>query len=293
MQESHGIQGSTAASGDGLLRLGGIDYLNALPLLWGLGEAEDGMSMGYHVPSRLAEMLEVAELDVALIPVVASIASPDYRVVPGIGISSYGGVRSIRLYYRESLSSVKRVGLDTCSMTSALLTRLLFREVWGAEPEFIPCDPASMKDYLAGGVDELSGLDAVLLIGDAALAGGRYADWLDTDLGTEWTRWTGLPFVYAFWACRQEAVAAASVQGFLIERLARAKEAGLLRIDEIVAGADLPADFDVAAGIHYLGSLIDYDLGEDKLEAMKLFFDRLYGAGLLDSPAGELSFVGG
>ena len=62
---------------------------------------------------------------------------------------------------------------------------------------------------------------------------------------------------------------------------------------EIVAGADLPADFDVAAGIHYLGSLIDYDLGEDKLEAMKLFFDRLYGAGLLDSPAGELSFLGG
>ena len=293
MQESHGIQGSTAASGDGLLRLGGIDYLNALPLLWGLGGTNDGMTMGYHVPSRLAEMLERAELDVALIPVVASIASPDYCVVPGIGISSYGGVRSIRLYYRESLSSVKRVGLDTCSMTSALLTRLLFREVWGAEPDFVPCDPDSMRSYLEGGADELSDLDAVLLIGDAALAGGCYADWLDTDLGTEWTRWTGLPFVYAFWACRKEAVEDAATGRFLIERLARAKEQGLLRIDEIVAGANLPEGFDTASGLHYLGHLIDYDLGEDKLEAMRLFFDRLHSAGLLDSPAGELNFLAG
>ena len=71
------------------------------------------------------------------------------------------------------------------------------------------------------------------------------------------------------------------------DSLAAAVRAALARLP------DLPADFEVAAGIHYLGSLIDYDLGEDKLEAMKLFFDRLHGAGLLDSPAGELSFLGG
>jgi len=291
MQKSHGIQGSTAASGDGLLRLGGIDYLNALPLLWGLGAPGDGLSMGYHVPSRLAEMLDRSELDVALIPVVASLAQPGYRVVPGIGISSYGGVRSIRLYHRENLGSVKRVGLDTCSMTSALLTRLLFREVWGAEPEFVSCDPASMRDYLDGRRGELSDLDAVLLIGDAALTGEGYSGWLGRDLGTEWTRWTGLPFVYAFWACRPEAVKESDARRFLIDRLERAKEEGLLRIDEIVAAAKLPTGFDVAAGIHYLGHLIDYDLGEDKLEAMRLFFSRLHTAGLLDSPVGDLSFL--
>ena len=291
MQESYGIQGSAASSSDGLLRLGGIDYLNALPLLWGLDEKTDGLSLGYHVPSRLAEMLECSDLDVALIPVVACAARTGYLVVPGIGISSYGGVRSIILYHREGLGEVRRVGLDTCSMTSSLLTRLLFREVWGAEPEFVPCDPVTMRNYLAGRRGNAPGLDAVLLIGDAALAGGSCPGWLEKDLGTEWTRWTGLPFVYAFWACRPEVVKDAAICRFLVERLARAKEEGLSRIDEIVARVDLPPGFDSAAGIHYLKHLIDYDLGEDKLEAMRLFFDRLHGAGLLDDSAQQLSFL--
>ena len=291
MQESYGIQGSAAPSSGGLLRLGGIDYLNALPLLWGLGEKTDGLSLGYHVPSRLAEMLECSDLDAALIPVVACAMRPGYLVVPGIGISSYGGVRSIRLYHREGLDEVKRVGLDTCSMTSSLLTRLLFRDVWGVEPEFMPCDPVSMRNYIEGDCGDLPRLDAVLLIGDAALVGGSCPGWLDRDLGTEWTRWTGLPFVYAFWACRPEVVKDAGVRRFLVERLARAKEEGLSRIDEIVAGVDLPAGFDRASGIHYLKHLIDYDLGEDKLEAMRLFFSRLHGAGLLDDSTQQLSFL--
>ncbi len=265
--------------------------MNALPLLWGLGESSRRLSLGYHVPSRLAEMLDCSELDVALVPVVACAERPDYQVVPGIGISSYGGVRSIRLFHRRPLGKVRRVGLDTCSMTSALLTRLLFREAWGGEPEFISCEPAAMRGCLEGRNQELEELDAVLLIGDAALEASSIAGWQDLDLGTEWTRMTGLPFVYAFWACRPGVVEDAGLRKFLLERLARAKEEGLARIDEIVAGASLPEGFDEAAGIHYLGHLINYDLGEDKLEAMRLFFDRLYAAGLLEKPFKPLEFL--
>ena len=44
--------------------------------------------------------------------------------------------------------------------------------------------------------------DAVLLIGDRAMhsPGGRFdVVW---DLGDEWCRWTGLPFVFAMWVAR-------------------------------------------------------------------------------------------
>ena len=78
-----------APSAEDLVRLGGIDYLNALPLLWGLDESSDRLSLGYHVPSRLAQMLDGSELDVALVPVVACAARPDYQVVPGIGCLLY------------------------------------------------------------------------------------------------------------------------------------------------------------------------------------------------------------
>ena len=53
----------------------------------------------------------------------------------------------------------------------------------------------------------------------------------------------------------------------------------------------MPEGFDQAAGIHYLGHLINYDLGEDKLEAMRLFFDRLYAADLLEKPVKPLGFL--
>ena len=63
MQESSSLKDPMAPSADDLVRLGGIDYLNALPLLWGLGETSDRLTLGYHVPSRLAQMLDCSELD--------------------------------------------------------------------------------------------------------------------------------------------------------------------------------------------------------------------------------------
>lgn len=263
------------------LRVGGIDYLNALPLLFGLDRDGSGLELTYHVPSRLASMLDAGELDVALIPIVAYADCPDYAIVPGIGISSYGGVRSIRLYFRDSLATARRVGLDTCSRTSALLTRLLFRERWENEPEFVNVDPDTLHAVLSGDDDSGLDLDGALLIGDAALRHGIYDGWRNVDLGTEWTRWTGLPFVYAFWVCRPDALDEGAAK-VLVERLARARDEGVQHIDDIVRGCDLPEGFAASDAIHYLNRVIHYDLGEEKRAAMVLYLDRLRAAGLLD-----------
>jgi len=272
------------------MRVGGIDYLNSLPLLWGLDREPDRIELSYHVPSRLASMLDDGELDVALIPVVAYADRSDYAIVPGIGISSYGGVRSIRLYFRDSLESVRRVGLDTCSRTSALLTRLLFRERWGGEPEFVNLDPGTLHAVLSGDDRPGPDIDGALLIGDAALRHGLYEGWRNVDLGTEWTRWTGLPFVYAFWVCRPAALEADSART-LVERLGQARDDGVRHIDDIVRGCDLPQGFAAGEAIHYLNRIIQYDLCEEKRAAMALYFERLRAAGLLDLDGDAMRFL--
>jgi chorismate dehydratase len=279
------------------LRVGGIDYLNSLPLLFGLDREGSGIELTYHVPSRLASMLDAGELDVALIPIVAYADRPDYAIVPGIGISSYGSVRSIRLYFRDTLAKAKRVGLDTCSRTSALLTRLLFRDLWENEPEFVDVDPDTLHAVLSG--DDRSGLDldGALLIGDAALRHGIYDGWRNVDLGTEWTRWTGLPFVYAFWACRPDALEE-GVAKVLVETLGRARDEGVQRIDDIVHGGvlskgitGLPEGFAASDAIDYLNRVIHYDLGEQKRAAMALYLERLRAAGLLDIDGEAMRFL--
>jgi chorismate dehydratase len=293
------------------IRVGGIDYLNAQPLLYGLEEpGEPPLEVSHHPPSELARLLGAGALDVALLPVVASLERAEYRIVPGISIASYGAVGSIRLYHRRPLDSVRSVALDACSRTSALLTRLLFRELWGGRPLFQEVPPAAIRSQLAARPPAEAEFEAALLIGDAALSfhhgqaaapqararrevaapGGRslFPGWEDVDLGTAWTRWTGLPFVYAFWVLRSPDLAGA--EG-LVRRLIAGRDCGRARIDEIVARARLPEGMLPSELRRYLAHVIRYDLGRDELAGLRSFFERLAAAGLIPPGAGELRFL--
>jgi chorismate dehydratase len=84
------------------------------------------------------------------------------------------------------------------------------------------------------GLDEPA--DAVLLIGDAALRLLRQGPWprrLCHDLGAEWTDWTGYPMVFAAWAVRLDAPAAA--RKGLESVLGQALDTGLASLPAIAA----------------------------------------------------------
>jgi len=260
------------------VRVGGIDYLNALPLTRYLeADRDPPLKVTNHVPSVLASKLRAGALDIALVPVVEYLARPEYRILPGISIASYGEVRSIRFYHRRPLAEVRAVGLDSSSRTSAMLTRILFRDLWRGSPEFRQIPPGEAGALLRGDARQLGDLDGVLVIGDAALSVLPPVEWEAQDLGTVWTRWTGLPCVYAFWVWH----GGPSPAG-LIELFERAKERGLARIDEIVAGLHLGADFDEVRCRHYLHRVIRYDLGGLEIEGLLEFYRRLAGLPGLD-----------
>jgi chorismate dehydratase len=275
----------------GRVRVGGIDYLNALPLTHYLATAaSDGgpaILLSNHPPSALADKLRGGELDAALVPVVEYLARPSYRIFPGPCISSYGEVRSIRLYHRKPLREARLVGIDSSSRTSALLTRLLFEELWLGKPEYVELSPeASLALIEAGDRPAAAGgeaPDAALLIGDAALSARPGAGWDCSDLGTEWTRLTGLPFVYAFWVWR----GGPSLPG-LTDLFLRAKDTGTARIDDIVNAVSLPGKMDAPLARDYLRRVIQYDLGPLQLEGLALFFEKLHSARLAPEPRAPL-----
>lgn len=269
-----------------LIRLGGIDYLNALPLTRYLESGGvPALDVSDHPPSRLATLLHAGELDVAVAPVVEYLRRPQYEVAPGICISSYGAVESIRLYFRRPLSETRAVGLDTSSRSSALLVRLLYRELWGGHPRFSQLDPQEACKVLAKGgggdtpVDAEGSLDAILLIGDAALRQPQPTGWEVIDLGTEWSRWTGQPFVYAFWICREGVLSDA-----LLARLYEAKRHGIAKIDEISRECGAARGIGEVACRHYLRQTIQYDFGPSEQEGLRLFFSLLERNGLVATP---------
>jgi chorismate dehydratase len=268
--------GANAAqfSASGVLRLGAVSYLNAEPSVHGL-EREPGFRIERELPARVAERLHAGEVDLALVPSI-EYAFGRYAIVPGVAIASRGKVRSVCLFHREPLDRVRRVAVDTSSRASAALVRVLLHTRLGRDPEYVPMAP---------GLDlMLAAADAALLIGDPAL--DAVSDAPRLDLGEEWTRLTGLPFVYAFWAGPPGVVNAVGVK-----RLQQALASGLESLGEI-AGRQASGDSARAARYEsYLRANIVYELGEREQAGLLEFFRRAHALQLAPSVP-ELRFHG-
>jgi chorismate dehydratase len=230
------------------IRIGAVNYLNTRPLICDLDLLAPEAELLLDVPSRLADQLAAGLLDVALIPAIEYYRSGRYSIIPGISIASRGPVLSVTLFSRVPWQKIRRVALDEGSRTSAALTQLLLLQRFGVQPEFVPLPLDQDPEHLD--------TDAVLLIGDramrACLPGFAHA----YDLGQEWADWTGLPFVYAFWAVRPGVEL-----GGVPEALREAKRRGLERIGQIAHEEAPRLGLDAGFCRRYLQSIIHFDLG--------------------------------
>jgi chorismate dehydratase len=255
-----------AARGAGrrVVRLGSVSYLNAAPHVHGL-ERDPGYRLERELPSRVARRLHAGEVDLGLIPSI-EYAFGDYAIVPGVAVGSRGRVDSVRLFHHGPLDRVRRVALDTSSRTSATLVRVLLRERLGRDPQYVPMGPSL--------VDMLAVADAALLIGDPAL--DHEGDAPRLDLGEEWTRLTGLPFVFAFWAGRPGSLGPAGVR-----RMQSALAAGL---EDLPGIAERWAKGDAGRKgryEEYLRERIVYRLGAEEQAGLREFYRRAHALGLV------------
>ena len=162
-----------------MIRLGRISYVNMAPVFYRL-EAEVREVQG--VPTELNRRLLDGELDLA------PISSIEYarnahrlRLLPRLCVSSEGAVDSIQLVAKRPLERVRTVAVTPESATSVVLTKVLLPEA-----EHVPLGEEA---------------DATLLIGDAALKSAFEDPTPHHDLGRLWLERTGLPMVFAVWAC--------------------------------------------------------------------------------------------
>jgi chorismate dehydratase len=256
------------------LRLGVVSYLNAEPLVYGLA-GDDRFRLERDLPSRVAEKLHQGESDLGMIPSI-EYAFGDYAIVPGIAIGSRGPVRSVSLHHRVPLAGIRRVALDTSSRASVALTKVLLHETLGRHPEYVALPP-SLPEMLEQA-------DAALMIGDPALY--QETDVPRLDLGEEWGRRTGLPFVYAFWAGPRGVLASGDV-----ERLQHALREGLLAIGRIAATYDGHGGGHERENEAYLRRNISYELGEEEKAGLREFYRRAHALSLIPRLP-ELQFHG-
>jgi len=96
------------------------------------------------------------------------------------------------------------------------------------------------------------------------------------DVIHQWREMTGKPAVLAIWAGRRDAVTPEVLADF-----AASKQFGLERVREIAEAASIKLDLPPRALERYLTENIHFDLDEENLAGLRLYFDKAAAAGLI------------
>ncbi len=246
---------------DRKIRVGAVSYLNTKPLIYGIekGEMKDEVDLVVAYPAKIAAMLANDEIDVGLVPVAIIPKLHEHYIISDYCIGSDGEVGSVCLFSEVSMGKIENILLDFQSMTSVELLKILIKQYWKIDPFFISISEDYRKD--------IKGTTAGLIIGDRALEQRKISKYI-YDLGSEWKKFTGLPFVFAAWVSNKK------LDEAFINRFNKANLTGLQQIDKVIT--ENPYEFfDLKK---YYTSYINYSLDEKARKGLQLFLANLQTA---------------
>ncbi len=266
------------------VRLGAVGYLNARPLVHGL-DVSPRFELRFDVPSECARLLHDGAIDVGMIPSIEYLRGGPYRIVPDLAIASHGPVASVAIYATKPVRDVRSIALDTSSRTSVALVGVLCARLFKIQPAFEHRGPdvSAMLEHC----------DAALIIGDNALlldhrrseVGGLKPEIEKIDLGDAWSTLTGLPFVWAFWAGRPDALNTDDIKA-----LQRARDAGVTQ-SELIAREYFPdSRTRQTAAAAYLRDNIKYYLGDQERAGLETFYRYAVEVGVAEKVLAPLFY---
>lgn len=248
------------------MKLGRISYLNTTPYFHFLSKRWlDRHAIVHDNPRRLGELAREGRLDAApfsLADAEELVAGHGFEFLPGLGIAGSGPIQSILLFGVEDPASLEGQAVAVTPHTSTT-TRLM--QVWLSEKVGI----RKLKLVHVG-----EPASAMLLIGDPALARLRRplpGDPTPIDLSEEWTRWTGLPFIFARWAVRSSLPE--NEKRELLYSLKAAVDLALGDLEHLAESETETTGFPEDFIIQYLGK-VRFHLGEEELRGAALFLEK-------------------
>lgn len=269
-------------------RVGHIQFLNCLPLYYGLVKSHALLDIELikGTPTELNRLLSSGSLDMSPISSIEYARHNKSLVLfPDFTVSSDQEVKSILLLSRLPITELggKKVALTSTSATSHVLLKLILSRGYGVEPEYLVCKPD--LDSM------LSVADAALLIGDIALKhyanAGHYHLY---DLGAEWKNLTGHKMVYAVWAVnRAFAETQADTSEYLFDIFKKSMDYSMQHLEEIAEYATRWEPFSASFLINYFKTL-RFDFGEEFQQGLLHFYRLAAEIGELETVP-ELCFM--
>lgn len=238
------------------LKVSIVNYSNTLPLYYGIMQSDLLPDLELHLdyPSMCAEKLKNGLVDIGLVPVAILGELSDYYIISEWCIGAEKNVDTVKLYAECPLNEIKTLQLDYQSRTSVELIKILCKNYWKINPEFIESKEGYEKD--------IKGKNAALIIGDRTFEyNGKFT--YEFDLAQAWREYTGLPMVFAVWVSTKPI----EHKGFLQE-FERAQEKGVAHISDAIKHFKKKNSEEL---IDYLENKISYPFDARKKAALSLF----------------------
>lgn len=231
------------------IKISAVSYTNTKPFIYGLQHSPvlEQIDLSLDIPADCAKKLIENQVDIGLIPVAAIPFVPNAQIISSFCIGSVGAVNSVFIFSDVPVNEIKTVKLDPQSRTSNNLAKVLLKN--------------HFKVNVAFTIDQSAKTDAMVLIGDRTF--GKKSDFnYAYDMGEEWMKFTGLPFMYAAW------VANKSIPTDFIEKFDQALAQGIANIPAVIAQLPKTHSIDLS---DYLTHKLNFNLTEEKLTAKNLF----------------------
>lgn len=229
------------------LRISAVSYTNSKAFAYGIEHSglKDKIDLTYDIPSDCAQKLINDEADIGLVPVAALLSIPNYHILGDYCIGSVGAVNSVFIFSGKPIEDVKTIRLDPQSRTSNNLARVLVKNYWNIEPEFVSEGVA----------------DAFVEIGDRTFPHINSFPF-SYDLGEHWFKFAGLPFAFAVWASNKPIAAE------FVNELNCALSYGITNLDKVLQELPNRNDFDLH---DYFFNKLDFHLTAEKRIAIEKY----------------------
>jgi chorismate dehydratase len=233
-----------------------------MPFLYGLemsGLINTQINLSRDIPSECARKLLNNEVDIGLIPVAVIPQLNESYIISDYCIGANGAVNSVMLYSEVPLEKIEKIHLDYQSRTSVQLVKILAKEFWKINPEFIAAEK--------GFENTISGNTAAVVIGDRTFELNNKFPFV-FDLPQEWKKMTGLPFVFATWVANKK------IADDFLQQFNTALKQGISNIEKSITHYHLQEKYPTNVS-EYLKSYIQYNFGEAQKTALKTFLSKI------------------
>lgn len=235
------------------IKISAVSYTNTKPFIYGIQHSPvlAQIDLSLDVPSDCAQKLIENKVDIGLIPVAAIPSVPNAQIISSFCIGSVGAVNSVFIFSNVPVNEIKTVKLDQQSRTSNNLARVLLKNHFKIEVDFIS--------------EQTAITDAIVLIGDRTFDRKKDFNYA-YDMGEEWMKFTGLPFMYAAW------VANKPIPEQFLADFDEALSLGIQNIQAVIEELPSIEGIDIE---DYLKHKLNFELTEEKLKAKDLFLSLI------------------